>query len=93
MCVLRFVRREKEIAMTQCEASEEEALRHKQRAEHQNREIMELQEALNAEREKMQVRNRIENWRWTKKSTELHFFKPYLTFLPVEKVYRNLKIT
>lgn len=55
-CVSRFVRREKEIAMTRCEASEEEALRHKQRTEHQNRELVELQEALNAERERMQVR-------------------------------------
>lgn len=50
------MRREKEIAMTRCEASEEEALRHKQRTEHQNLELVELQEALNAERERMQVR-------------------------------------
>lgn len=57
MCFVfwRFVRREKEIAMTRCEASEEETLRHKQRTEHQKQEIMEIQEALNAEREKMQV--------------------------------------
>lgn len=56
MCVrCRFVRREKEIAMARCEASEEEALRHKQRVEYQDREMKELQEALNAEREKMQV--------------------------------------
>lgn len=85
MCVLRFVRREKEIAMTRCEASEEEALRHKQRAEHQNREMMELQEALNAEREKMQVRNRMKNWRWTKIYTELHFFKPYLFHMNMKR--------
>lgn len=55
MCIIRFVRREKEIAMTRCEASEEEALRHKHRAEHLNREMMDIQEALNAERERMQV--------------------------------------
>lgn len=56
MCVCcRFVRREKEIAMARCEASEEEALRHRQRVEYQDREMKELQEALNAEREKMQV--------------------------------------
>lgn len=51
----RFVRREKEIAVARCEASEEEALRHRQRVEYQYREIKELQEALNTEREKMQV--------------------------------------
>lgn len=51
----RFVRREKEIAVARYEASEGEALRHKQRVEHQDREVKELQEALNAEREKMQV--------------------------------------
>lgn len=53
----RFVRREKEIAVAQCEASEGEALRYKQRMEYQDREVKELQEALNAEREKMQVRD------------------------------------
>lgn len=59
VCVFcRFVRCEKEIAVARCEASEEEALRHRQRVEHQDREMKELQEALNAEREKMQVRNR-----------------------------------
>lgn len=67
MCVrvrFRFVRREKEIALAQCEASEGEALRHKQRVQHQDREVKELQEALNAEREKMQVRNEMtEDWR------------------------------
>lgn len=71
MCVCacrRFVRREKEIAMARCEASEEEALRHRQRVEHQDREMKELQEALNTEREKMQVRNGgMEDWIWTKK--------------------------
>ncbi|KAM6919272.1 LOW QUALITY PROTEIN: nucleoprotein TPR-like [Xenentodon cancila] len=53
--ILRFVRREKEIAMARYEASDGEALRYKQRVEHQDREIKELQEALNAEREKMQI--------------------------------------
>ncbi|KAM9845249.1 nucleoprotein TPR-like [Aulostomus maculatus] len=52
--ILRFVRREKEIAVAQCEASEKEALRCKQRVEHQDRELRELQESLNAEKEKMQ---------------------------------------
>lgn len=57
MCACcRFVRREKEIAVAQCEASDGEALRYKQRVEHQDRELKELQEALNSEREKMQVR-------------------------------------
>ncbi|XP_037537934.1 nucleoprotein TPR [Nematolebias whitei] len=53
--ILRFVRREKEIAEAHYEASEGETQRYKQRVEHQNRELKELQEALNAEREKMQV--------------------------------------
>lgn len=51
----RFVRREKEIFEAHNEASKGEALRYKQRVEHQDRELKELQEALNAEREKMQV--------------------------------------
>ncbi|XP_043990066.1 nucleoprotein TPR isoform X2 [Gambusia affinis] len=53
--ILRFVRREKEIAVAQSEASEGEALRYKQQVEHKNRELKELQEALNAERERMQL--------------------------------------
>ncbi|XP_068457993.1 nucleoprotein TPR-like isoform X2 [Clinocottus analis] len=53
--ILRFVRREKEIALAQCEASDREALRYKQRVEHQDRELKELQEALDTEREKMQA--------------------------------------
>uniref|UniRef100_A0A7N8XVL5 Nucleoprotein TPR n=1 Tax=Mastacembelus armatus TaxID=205130 RepID=A0A7N8XVL5_9TELE len=53
--ILRFVRREKQIAVAQCEASEGEALRYKQRVAHQDRELKELQEALNSEREKMQA--------------------------------------
>ncbi|KAM9322514.1 nucleoprotein TPR-like [Pholidichthys leucotaenia] len=53
--ILRFVRREKEIAIARFEASDGEALRYKQRVEHQDRELKELQEALNTEREKMQV--------------------------------------
>lgn len=62
----RFVRREKEIAEAHYEASEGETLRYKQRVEHQNRELKELQEALNAERVKMQVRD------WKSKSFSLH---------------------
>ncbi|XP_075339815.1 nucleoprotein TPR-like isoform X4 [Odontesthes bonariensis] len=53
--ILRFVRREKEIAIARSEASDGEALRYKQRVEHQDRELKELQEALNVEREKMQA--------------------------------------
>uniref|UniRef100_A0A3Q3G582 Translocated promoter region a, nuclear basket protein n=1 Tax=Labrus bergylta TaxID=56723 RepID=A0A3Q3G582_9LABR len=53
--ILRFVRREKDIAIAQFEATEGEALRLKQRVEHQDREVKELKEALNAEREKMQA--------------------------------------
>lgn len=64
MCLwCRFVRQEKQIAVARCEVSEGEALRYKQRVEHQDRELKELQEALNAEREKMQVGNeRKEGW-------------------------------
>lgn len=54
MCC-RFVRREKEIALARCEASEGEALRYRQRVEHQDRELKELQEAVDTEREKMKV--------------------------------------
>ncbi|XP_074544263.1 nucleoprotein TPR-like isoform X2 [Halichoeres trimaculatus] len=53
--ILRFVRREKEIAVARSEAIEGEALRHKERVKHQDRELKELQEALNAEREKRQA--------------------------------------
>uniref|UniRef100_A0A665W843 Translocated promoter region a, nuclear basket protein n=1 Tax=Echeneis naucrates TaxID=173247 RepID=A0A665W843_ECHNA len=53
--ILRFVKREKQIAVAQLEVSEGEALRYKQRVEHQDRELKELQEILNVEREKMQV--------------------------------------
>ncbi|XP_061694573.1 nucleoprotein TPR-like [Syngnathoides biaculeatus] len=53
--ILRFVRKEKEIAVARCEASEGEAIRCKQRIEHQNQELKELQESLNAEREKLQT--------------------------------------
>uniref|UniRef100_A0A3Q3XS26 Uncharacterized protein n=1 Tax=Mola mola TaxID=94237 RepID=A0A3Q3XS26_MOLML len=53
--ILRFVRREKEIAVAQCEVSEEQVRRHIQRVEHQDRELKELKEALNAERVKMQT--------------------------------------
>lgn len=41
--------------MAQCEASEGEALRHRQRVEHQERELKDLQEVLNTERAKIQV--------------------------------------
>ncbi|XP_034744113.1 nucleoprotein TPR-like isoform X2 [Etheostoma cragini] len=53
--ILRFVRSEKEIAVAQCDASDREALRYKQRVEHQDRQLKELEEALNSEREKMQA--------------------------------------
>uniref|UniRef100_A0A8C7V388 Nucleoprotein TPR n=1 Tax=Oncorhynchus mykiss TaxID=8022 RepID=A0A8C7V388_ONCMY len=53
--ILRFVRREKEIAETQFEVAEVETLRYKQQVEHQDRELKELQESLNAEREKLQL--------------------------------------
>lgn len=51
----RFVRREKEIAETRLEVAEVETLRYKQRMEYLEGELKELQDSLNAEREKLQV--------------------------------------
>lgn len=51
----RFVRRQKDIALAQCDASKGEALRYRERMDQLNREIKDLQEALNTERMKMQV--------------------------------------
>ncbi|XP_066548647.1 nucleoprotein TPR isoform X2 [Amia ocellicauda] len=53
--ILRFVRREKEIAETRFEVAQVESLRYRQRVEHLERELKELQDSLNAEREKVQV--------------------------------------
>ncbi|XP_041696250.1 nucleoprotein TPR isoform X3 [Coregonus clupeaformis] len=53
--ILRFVRREKEIAESRFEVAQGESLRHRLRVEHLERELRELQERLSAERERMQV--------------------------------------
>nr|XP_056701605.1 nucleoprotein TPR [Euleptes europaea] len=53
--ILRFIRREKEIAETKFEVAQVESLRYRQRVEHLERELQEFQESLNAEREKVQV--------------------------------------
>uniref|UniRef100_A0A8C2D310 Nucleoprotein TPR n=1 Tax=Cyprinus carpio TaxID=7962 RepID=A0A8C2D310_CYPCA len=53
--ILRFVRREKEIVETRLEVAEVETLRYKQRMEYLEGELKELQDSLNAEREKLQV--------------------------------------
>ncbi|KAF4117130.1 hypothetical protein G5714_001683 [Onychostoma macrolepis] len=53
--ILRFVRREKEITETRLEVAEVETLRYKQRMEYLEGELKELQDSLNAEREKLQV--------------------------------------
>ncbi|KAG9338435.1 hypothetical protein JZ751_025839 [Albula glossodonta] len=53
--ILRFVRREKEIAETQYEVAQVESLRHKERVEHLEKELKDMQETLNSEREKQQV--------------------------------------
>ncbi|XP_071010537.1 nucleoprotein TPR-like isoform X1 [Oncorhynchus clarkii lewisi] len=53
--ILRFVRREKEIAESRFEMAQGESLRHRLRVEHLERELRELQESLSAERERMQV--------------------------------------
>lgn len=49
------MRRQKDIALAQWEASKGEALRYRERMEQQNRELKELKETLNTERMKMQV--------------------------------------
>lgn len=51
----RFIRREKEIAETRFEVAQVESLRYRQRVELLERELQELQDSLNAEREKVQV--------------------------------------
>ncbi|XP_052403719.1 nucleoprotein TPR [Carassius gibelio] len=53
--ILRFVRREKEIVETRLEVAEVETLRYKQRMEYLEGELKDLQDSLNAEREKLQV--------------------------------------
>lgn len=51
----RFVRREREIAETKFEVAQVEALRYRQRVENLERELKEVQDSLNSEREKVQV--------------------------------------
>ncbi|KAG7457192.1 hypothetical protein MATL_G00243860 [Megalops atlanticus] len=53
--ILRFVRREKEIAETQLEVAQVESLRYRQRVEHLEKDLKDMQDSLNAEREKLQV--------------------------------------
>ncbi|XP_040190312.1 nucleoprotein TPR isoform X2 [Rana temporaria] len=55
MEILRFVRREKEIAEARFDVAQVESLRYRQRLEHMEKEMNELQDSLNAEREKVQV--------------------------------------
>ncbi|KAM4574038.1 translocated promoter region b, nuclear basket protein isoform 1-T1 [Fundulus diaphanus] len=53
--ILRFVRREKEIAESRFEVAQGESLRHRLRVEHLERELKEAQDSLTATRERMQV--------------------------------------
>ncbi|XP_030061272.1 nucleoprotein TPR isoform X2 [Microcaecilia unicolor] len=53
--ILKFVRREKEIAETKFDVAQVESLRYRKRVEHLERELQGLQDSLNAEREKVQV--------------------------------------
>uniref|UniRef100_A0A8C1GJI5 Nucleoprotein TPR n=1 Tax=Cyprinus carpio TaxID=7962 RepID=A0A8C1GJI5_CYPCA len=53
--ILRFVRREKEITESRFEVVRGESLRYRLRVEHLERELKDVQESLNAERERMQV--------------------------------------
>lgn len=54
-CLLRFVRREKEIAESRFEVAQGESLRYRLRVEHLERELKEVQENLSATKERMQV--------------------------------------
>nr|XP_033817183.1 nucleoprotein TPR isoform X1 [Geotrypetes seraphini] len=53
--ILKFVRREKEIAETKFDVAQVESLRYRKRVEHLERELQGMQDSLNAEREKVQV--------------------------------------
>ncbi|KAF3835337.1 hypothetical protein F7725_027895, partial [Dissostichus mawsoni] len=53
--ILRFVRREKEIAESRFEVAQGETLRHRLRVEHLERELKEMQDSLSATKERMQV--------------------------------------
>ncbi|XP_029285243.1 translocated promoter region b, nuclear basket protein [Cottoperca gobio] len=53
--ILRFVRREKEIAESRFEVAQGESLRYRLRVEHLERELKELQDSLSAAKERMQV--------------------------------------
>uniref|UniRef100_A0A8C4YLX1 Nucleoprotein TPR n=1 Tax=Gopherus evgoodei TaxID=1825980 RepID=A0A8C4YLX1_9SAUR len=53
--ILRFIRREKEIAETRFEVAQVESLRYRQRVDHLERELQDLHDSLNAEREKVQI--------------------------------------
>uniref|UniRef100_A0A3Q2D6B6 Nucleoprotein TPR n=1 Tax=Cyprinodon variegatus TaxID=28743 RepID=A0A3Q2D6B6_CYPVA len=53
--ILRFVRREKEIAESRFEVAQGESLRHRLRVEHLEQELKEVQDSLSAARERMQV--------------------------------------
>lgn len=68
----RFIRREKEIAETKFEVAQVESLRYRQRVELLERELQELQDSLNAEREKVQVCT------WAKLEISLFFISTML---------------
>ncbi|XP_070816529.1 translocated promoter region b, nuclear basket protein isoform X2 [Chaetodon trifascialis] len=53
--ILRFVRREKEIAESRFEVAQGESLRYRLRVEHLERELKEVQDSLSATKERMQV--------------------------------------
>ncbi|XP_057697331.1 translocated promoter region b, nuclear basket protein isoform X1 [Corythoichthys intestinalis] len=53
--ILRFVRREKEIAESRYELAQGESLRYRLRVEHLEQELKEVQDSLSASRERMQV--------------------------------------
>uniref|UniRef100_A0A3Q3GMK6 Nucleoprotein TPR n=1 Tax=Labrus bergylta TaxID=56723 RepID=A0A3Q3GMK6_9LABR len=60
--ILRFVRREKEIAESHFEIAQGESLRYRLRVEHLERELKELQDSLSAAEERMQVAIKTTNY-------------------------------
>lgn len=52
----RFVRREKEIAESRFEITQEETLRYRLRAENLERELKEVQDSIKSSKERMEVR-------------------------------------
>lgn len=86
----RFIRREKEIAETRFEVAQVESLRYRQRVEHLERELQELQDSLNAEREKVQVWLNVIAYDFNKRGLFSVFYSLYLLPVPNNEVLELL---